>query len=159
MSDTAALPSPKGTNYARLYITTRAPVRLATDASPMNAGQFPKGLKPIGNDRKKRWSGRDADPLADALDAMQEHLQNCISDSDDLNQAQALLQRLLETAMPDNGEQSEDDGEGAAEQQRRDPDAQRRDPGLFQAGDRGRRMAGDRAPAGKLAQILAAKTR
>jgi putative transposase len=65
MSNTVAAPSPKGTNYARLYVTTRGPARLAHDAaSPMNAEQR---LKPIGNDRGKRWSGRDQDPLTDAV--------------------------------------------------------------------------------------------
>jgi hypothetical protein len=152
MSYTAA-PSPKGTNYARLYLTSRPPVRLATDASPMNAAQFPKGLKAIGNDRSgRRWSGRDADPMADALDALQDHLQNCIGDGDDLNTAQLLLQRLLETA---GGEADEGDSGST------DPEKQRANPDNFQGQDRrGKRMAGDQRPQeGKLDKILAAKTR
>ena len=116
-----------------------------------DAMSFPKGLKPAGADRKKRWSGRDADPLADALDAIQEHLQNSISDPDDLNQAQALLSRLLETAMPDSdGEDSEAPN---------DPEVQRRNPDNFQGQDRGKRMAGDsHQPPSKLEKILGADT-
>jgi hypothetical protein len=152
MSNTVAAPSPNGTNFARLFITTRAPARLAHDASPMNAEQR---LKPSGNDGKK-WSGRDQDPLADALDAMQEHLQNCISDPNDLAQAHQLLSTLLEKAMPDQGG---GDADNPAETARLDPDAQRRNPGLFQAGDRRGRMAGDQRPQeSKLAKILAADT-
>ena len=146
MTMTAA-PSPKGTNYERLYVTKLASARMAHDASPM--------FKPIGKDGK-RWSGRDQDPLADALDAMQEHLQNCIWDPDDLSQAHQLLSTLLEKAMPDQGAGDVDD---PAETARLDPDAQRKDPGMFQNQDRRGRMAGDQRPQeSKLAKILAADT-
>jgi hypothetical protein len=174
MSYTAA-PSPKGTNNARLYLTTRPPARLAHDADPRTFR--------AGQDRRR--GGRDADPFSDALDRMQSHLQNAITDPDDLSQANELLSQLLE-AMPSGGA---DDAP--------DPEAQRKDPDLFlkdrraatdgklsdrdwdsydalckardakrakddnDPGARRNPMAGDQRPRqeGKLAGILAAKPR
>ena len=92
-------------------------------------------------------SGRDDSPLSDALDQLQNHLQGCVSDPDDLNTAQELISQLLEAA---GGGQSEDS------EASNDPERQRRDPDSFQGQDRGKRMAGDQRPqSGKLDKILA----
>ena len=48
MSNTTALPSPKGTNFERLFVVKRTGARMAHDAAPMNA------LKSPGKDGKKR---------------------------------------------------------------------------------------------------------
>ena len=150
---------------------------------PDECDAFSTGLKPIGNDDRRRGGrrlGRDNnnDPFAEALDQLQSHLQNCVSDDDDLAQAHELLSRLLE-AMPKGSE--EDDSEDS--EASNDPEAQRRDPDHFQGQGRRseddgypsdpqqkpegqdrrrqrRRMAGDQRPQeGILARILAAKTR
>jgi hypothetical protein len=173
MSYTAA-PSPKGTNYERLYLTSQRP-RMAHDAAPQ---AFRAGQDRRRGGRDRRPFGRDDDPFSDALNQLQDLLQDVISDPADLTQANELVSRLLE-AMPSGGE---DDAPN-------DPEAQRKDPNLFlqdrrkatdgKLSDRDwktyddlckardadndpqrNRMAGDqRPPAGKLAGILAAKTR
>jgi hypothetical protein len=166
-----AAPSPRGTNHERLYLTSQRP-RMAHDADPRNQAFR------AGQDRRRggRRLGRDADPFSDALDQLQEHLQNAVTDPDDLSKANDLLEQLV-NAMPD---QSEDEAS-------LDPEAQRLDPNLFLKGklsagdwkaydemckardarlgaeggeDRRRRMAGDQRPqAGKLDKILATRNR
>jgi hypothetical protein len=113
MTYTAA-PSPKGTNYSRLYITNRPPVRLAHDEDPRNQRE---GLDRRRGGRDRRPFGRDDDPLSDRLDQLQEHLQNVIEDPADLSQANDLVSQLLE-AMPKGGE---DEASNSGEEQRRDP--------------------------------------
>ena len=81
------------------------------------------------------------------MDALQNHLANTLGD-EDLSTAQLLLEKLLETSGGEDSEAS------------RDPEVQRNDPDNFQGQDRRKRMAGDQRPQeGKLAKILAAKTR
>jgi hypothetical protein len=112
MSYTAA-PSPKGTNVERLYLTNRPPARLAHDASQMNAG-FPRGLKPVGND--------DNGPVAEVLDQLLSHLQNTLSDPDDLARAHTLVQQLLDATANERDAGSEDEVSNNPEAMRKDPD-------------------------------------
>jgi hypothetical protein len=94
MSYTAA-PSPLGTNYERLYLTSQRP-RMAHDADPRNQA-FRAGQDRSRGGRDRRRLGRDDDNLlSDRLDQLQSHLQNAITDPDDLSQANELLSQLLE---------------------------------------------------------------
>src|SRR5271154_3947621 len=133
-----ACPSPRGTNHERLYLTSTGPPKMARDADPL-ASDLRNQQWRAGNDRRRvRRMGRD-DAGSDELDRLTSHLQNAISDPDDLAKADTLLSQLLDAlAVPDETS-GEDDVSN-------DPEAQRKDPDHFQGADRrGRRgrMAGD----------------
>jgi hypothetical protein len=58
-----AAPSPKWTNYSRLYLTSRPLPRMARDADPRSLSER-AGLDRRG---RRRPFGRDGDPFAGAL--------------------------------------------------------------------------------------------
>jgi hypothetical protein len=110
-----AMPSPLHTNYERLYL----PQRLAGDARPRQA--------------------RDASS-SDALTALQQFLSEVLSDPSDLQQAEILVEALLEST-PNDDDPDADPDQTAADKRRRT------------AGDRPRRAwAGDRSAALTMAQ-------